>query len=315
MHARALSIAALTLGLITALPAAAADKVLDRTFQVAAGGRLRVDLDAGRVVVTGTDRPQVVVRLSARGTERELAKLEWSAEKDAAGVAVTSKRDRTLGWLGWFNGDANVVASIEVPREYNVELYTSGGGIELRGIDGDALGRTSGGRLQIEAVRGKVEMRTSGGGVTLKSVQGPVSVQTSGGSIQASDLEGGLRAHTSGGSIRLDRVSGPIEVHTSGGSIDVDLVGDNQGIVARTSGGSINLRIPSSIAGTLNASTSGGRVKSELPVTIGESGDSVLRGTINGGGPEIMARSSGGSISIASRDARAAPSPEARGPE
>lgn len=302
MQARVLSIAALTVGLMTAMPVVAADKALDRTFQVPSGGRLSVNLDGGHIVVTGTDAPQVVVRLRAQGAEDRIERLTWSAEKDVAGVTITAKRDRAEQWFGWMFGDVRVSATVEIPLDYNVELQTSGGNIELRHVNGDATGRTSGGRIHVESVRGKVQMRTSGGSVLLKSLQGPVQAHTSGGSIQASEIEGGLRAHTSGGSIRVERVSGPVDVHTSGGSIEIDLIGENKGVVARTSGGSINLHVPSSINGTLNASTSGGRVKSNLTMTTSEISRSSLRGTINGGGPEIMARSSGGSILIASRD-------------
>ena len=301
MEARSLSFALLSLALLAVTSAHAGEKVLDRTFQVQPGGRLNVDLQGGQIVVTGSDKPQVVVQLKATGSEDELDDLTWSAEKDGAGVSIKSRRSSENNWFNWGNG-VKLRATIEVPRQYNVELQTSGGNIELKGLNGNANGRTSGGRLNIESVRGDVDMRTSGGGVAVTSVQGSVQVHTSGGAIQASRIDGRLSANTSGGSIQVSDVAGPVDVHTSGGGITIDLAGENQGVLARTSGGSIHLNVPSTIRATINASTSGGRVSSDLPLTTTEVGKSSLRATMNGGGPEIKARSSGGSVYLKRRD-------------
>lgn len=302
MEARALSIVAFVASLSMAAPSIAADKVFDRSFDVPSDGRLNVDLALGHITVTGSDTPRVVVHLRAEGSDKQLDRLTWSAEKDAAGVSVTVKHGNgSPSWFVW-GPHVRLTALIEVPRAYDLNLQTSDGHIEVRSLHGNVTGKTSGGRIHVEDVKGTVQMRTSGGGVMLKSLAGEVEVHTSGGPIQGTQLRSGLRAHTSGGSIRLEQVSGPIDVHTSGGSIDIDLVGENRGVVARTSGGSINLRVPSSITGSLNASTSGGRVRSDLMMTTSESSGSTLRGLINGGGPEIVARSSGGSVAILRKD-------------
>jgi Putative adhesin len=298
MTSRFLPIMALVAAIAAAAPALAAEKHLDRTFQVAPGGRLNVDLDGGMIVVKGSDAHQVVVRMRAKGSERELERITMSAEKDATGVAVVGKRDGERGWLAWLFSNADVDVTVEVPRAYNLELHTSGGNLDVRGVDGANVGRTSGGRINVEAVNGDVKMRTSGGSVNLKQIAGTVDVHTSGGRIDADQIQGGLRVDTSGGSIHCHHISGPIEASTSGGSISIELIGENQGIVAKTSGGSITLRVPSTTNGLLNASTSGGSVSTDLPIKVSEVGQSSLQGTLNAGGAEILARSSGGSIHI-----------------
>lgn len=272
-----------------------ADRVVDRTFEAPAGGRLKVELDGGSIVVVGTDAPQVVVQLRARGRESEIEKLIMTAEQDASGVHVIGKRK--AGPLNWIR-DANVDAKIEVPRNYSLELSGAGGAIDLKHVDGGINVRSSGGSLRFESLGGEIHARTSGGTVDARSIRGPLQVHTSGGAIAITEIEKGVDARTSGGSIRLERASGPIEVRTTGGNIDVELVGENAGIDAKTSGGVITLRLPSATKAALNASAPDGRVKSDLPVIVQESGNSVLRGTINGGGPEIFARSSGGIVSL-----------------
>jgi hypothetical protein len=297
-----ISAAAATVALFAATPVFAAEKELNRSFEVPSGGRLSVDVDGGKIVVSGSDAQKVVVRMRAQGSEDRLANLTLTAERDGEGVAVTGKRSRGDHWFDWLRGDSRLIVTVEVPRAYNLDVQTSGGDIEVRQLNGNAVGRTSGGRVTVESVKGEVRMRTSGGSMNVRSLQGPVQLDTSGGQIIASQIEGGLHAHTSGGGIRIEQAAGSIDAQTSGGSINIELSGANEGIVAKTSGGSITLKLPSTTSATLNASTSGGSVSSNMPIISTEVGKSSLRGTLNGGGPEILARSSGGSISVSKRD-------------
>jgi hypothetical protein len=69
-----------------------------------------------------------------------------------------------------------------------------------------------------------------------------------------------------------------------------------------TSGGSITLHLTSDARVDIDASASGGRVHSDLPVQVeGEISRSRLRGEINGGGPLLRLHSSGGGVRIAAR--------------
>ena len=65
-----------------------------------------------------------------------------------------------------------------------------------------------------------------------------------------------------------------------------------------SSGGDLTVRVPKDTTGELNAATSGGSVRTEIPVTTTEMGEHRLTGTINGGGNPIHARTSGGSIKV-----------------
>jgi DUF4097 and DUF4098 domain-containing protein YvlB len=289
-------ISATAAAIVLSNSAVAAEKMFDRSFDATPGQRLKVEADGGSISVTGTEGQKVVVHIRATGSDDRLEELQLSADRDGEGVSVIAKRKREIS--GWFTNSPRVEVTIQVPRQYNVDLQSSGGGLKVQRLNGTANGRTSGGSIDLEAIQGTVQMRTSGGSINARGLNGKTELNTSGGAISVDQVQGGLRAHTSGGPIRVERASGVIDVQTSGGSINVGLEGANEGIVAKTSGGGITLRVPGTTKGTLNASTSGGRVSSDLPVTTNESGKSSLRGTINGGGPEILARSSGGSINV-----------------
>ena len=107
--------------------------------------------------------------------------------------------------------------------------------------------------------------------------------RTSSGNVIARGVRGDSDLKTSGGDIRAT-IDGKIAAHTSGGDVTAELVGANRGISVSSSGGDLTVRVPKDTKGELNAATSGGSVRTELPVTTTEMGEHKLTGTINGGG-------------------------------
>jgi hypothetical protein len=93
-------------------------------------------------------------------------------------------------------------------------------------------------------------------------------------------------------------IDGKISGRTSGGGVHCSLVGLNRGIVATTSGGSIELTLPRSTTANIEATTSGGQITLELPVAKTRQDDGQVTGSVNGGGERIVLRTSGGGISV-----------------
>lgn len=267
-------------------PALAADSSFDRHFNVTPGGRLTLDTDLGSVVVVGRDGNDLDVHAALRGSADFLSRLHLTAVQDSQGVTVTG-RMQGPGWLDqwlgfWFGfGRHDVTITIDVPRDYATDLHTAGGSLDVRHLDASVHGRTS------------------GGSVTVDDVRGPVNMRTSGGSIEVSDCTGDLDVRASGGSIRLERIDGSIRAMTSGGSVKAE-VRTNRGVSLQTSGGSISLSLPANATGSLDAHTDGGGVRSSIPLSSVEvASRDELRGAINGGGPQILLHTSGGSIRLA----------------
>ena len=96
---------------------------------------------------------------------------------------------------------------------------------------------------------------------------------------------------------------GPIIASTSGGSVSAYISRQPESNCdLRTSGGKIEIYLVDDIAINVDAKTSGGKVVSEFPVMVqGEVKKSVLVGKINGGGPELLLRTSGGNIKLYKR--------------
>jgi DUF4097 and DUF4098 domain-containing protein YvlB len=283
----------------------AVDKVVEKRFDVRSGGTFALDADRGSMRITRGADDQVLVRIKLRARTSSESKAEdifddfdMRFEEHDGGVTVeTEYRGGSKGWFGWGDDKLNIHFEVEVPARYNLRVKTSGGSIEVDDLDGDIEARTSGGSLSFGRIGGTLHGRTSGGSIRLDDCRGPVDVETSGGSITVGRVSGEVRAHTSGGSITVKEVMGPIDASTSGGSVTATLTEQPAADCRlRTSGGSITVRVPSDARLSLNARTSGGKVYSEFH--RGVKPEKSLKADINGGGPELYLKTSGGSIYI-----------------
>ncbi|HEX4049338.1 MAG TPA: DUF4097 family beta strand repeat-containing protein [Steroidobacteraceae bacterium] len=291
------------IGISAAAPVLADDTSFDRHFSVSPGGELTLDTDVGSVVIVGRDGHELDVHATVSGSADFLGHFSIMAVQGPQGVTVTGRMQR-LGWLGeWFeSGRHRVTYTIELPRDYVTDIRTSGGSLDLRHLSASTQGRTSGGSVTVDDVHGEVRMRTSGGRIEASELAGPADLRTSGGSIDVSGCTGDLTARTSGGSIRLERIDGSVQAYTSGGSVTAE-VRSNRGVSLATSGGSIALLLPANAVGSLDAHTDGGRVESTIPLSsVVIASRNELRGAINGGGQQILLRTSGGSIRVGALD-------------
>src|SRR4051794_16565135 len=156
---------AIALILLAAGNANAAEKTFDRTFTVAPGGALVVDADSASVHVTGGDSNQVVVHMTFRGSEDEIAQTTIDAAQKADGVTVTMRRQSRKSWFKWGSWNSDGDIEVTVPRRYLVNVHTGGGSIDLADTTGAATLRTSGGDISAKKVNGNLELRTAGGSI------------------------------------------------------------------------------------------------------------------------------------------------------
>jgi len=285
------------------------EDVITRSFNVSAGGTLTMDVSRGSIELDTENGEVVKVKVIRRvGTSDENRAQEifekYKIDFSHSGGDVTIETDdhvRSGGLFSWCKGiNFSVRFIVIVPEKYNLHLETSGGSISISEIQGEVKAKTSGGSLTFDYVKGPVWGKTSGGSIELEGCSGNVDVHTSGGSIQIGAVEGDVKAVTSGGSVHVKEVMGNINAGTSGGSMSAAITGQPGGDCSlTTSGGSITVNVKDDIKVDLDAKTSGGRVSTEFPITIqGEISKSRIKGKINGGGPGLYLKTSGGSIHI-----------------
>jgi Toastrack DUF4097 len=279
---------------------ALADFRLERELALEPGGRLELDTDSGEVRVRGTNRSGVSVRITSPRSAAEIEEqfdLQFDASEGRVLVRV-KRRDHS-----WFNSDrSNLMFEIEVPNRADLDIETSGGAINVARVEGRVDLATSGGRVDLEGIKGEIDAHTSGGGMEAIGIDGRARLRTSGGRVEVQGITGDLFAGSSGGSIEVRDAGGVVEASTSGGPISVSLArGNGSGGSLSTSGGGVTVYIDPQVSVDVDASTSGGSVTLEIPVTVrGRLSRSSVSGMLNGGGPTLRMRSSGGSIRLRS---------------
>ncbi|MSU48546.1 MAG: hypothetical protein EXS37_05535 [Opitutus sp.] len=286
------------------------NRLVEKNFSVTGAGMLRVETQGGeiRVSVSTDSVVRVTVKQKIRASSEAeadelLKKLDLTIEQNGNDVRVVSKYERRgpgFHFGSWPPVQVDVV--VTVPASFGAELHTSGGDITVGDLNGTAELRTSGGGIKLGKMGGSVDARTSGGSITLDQAAGAVELKTSGGNISVGRVAGRADLSTSGGSIKIESAASGLRAHTSGGNIRAGITGPLQEECAlSTSGGSVRVAVDKTAAFRLDASTSGGGVDAEgLTLTLEKSSRdrSRLAGTVNGGGPLLNLRSSGGGIVV-----------------
>jgi hypothetical protein len=271
-------------------------------FNVVPGENLEVSTSGGSITVTGTDNNEAVVKMFVRRNNRflqpsdtDLRNFEIKIEKSGNKIIASAKRLQSNTNILRPNNES-ISFEVSVPRNFQVNVNTSGGSIRLGNLEGEISGRTSGGSIRLNNLEGIVDVRTSGGSITIDESSGDISARTRGGSVTASNSDGVLDLSTSGGSVRLDNLSGEISASTSGGSIRANITSLSGDVSLRTSGGSISATLPRGLG--LNLNLRGNSVRVPLENFSGESKRNEIVGAMNGGGYNVTMRTSGGGVTI-----------------
>ena len=289
------------------LPADVTEKI-NRSFNVGEGGTLTLSSDIGSIEIKCTTRDKVDVEVQFQSGRLSMEKLKETIKdftidfsQNGKDVIITAKykKDSSKIWK-YFGKNLRVKFLIDVPQKYNVDLKTAGGSISVEDLEGKVKSRTSGGSLDFGRIKGPVYGVTSGGSINLEACSVSAEVKTSGGSISIGHVTGNVLAKTSGGSIHVEEVLGTINASTSGGSVKVNISKQpKDDCKLTTSGGTVTAYLVKGVKLNINAKTSGGRVRTEFPVTVkGDLSKRSLVAELNGGGPELYLRTSGGSIYI-----------------
>lgn len=309
-------------GALFAAPAAA-DFRLEKNLNLAPGGELVVETAGGSVTVAGgaaTGARIVVTSDRDQADVEERYTFDFSNDGNTAKV-INRRRGAGSGWFdglfNWGHG-LNLHFEIQVPRQTRVDLQSSGGGIRVSNLQGTARLRSSGGAVRAFDLVGEVDAKSSGGGVEVRRVRGDARLASSGGRVTAEQITGDVVAESSGGGVEVSEVSGDVDANSSGGGVHVNGVGgkvtaessggpvsavlaanNTAGGSLSSSGGGVRVDVDPGARLSIDASSSGGSVVCDLPVTVqGKQSRSSLRGQLNGGGAPLTLRSSGGGIHI-----------------
>ncbi|HTY10241.1 MAG TPA: DUF4097 family beta strand repeat-containing protein [Bacteroidota bacterium] len=255
-----------------------------KTFTVTKGGQLEVNISGGDIQLNTWDKDEVNVV------------VDGIDEEDMDYVKMTQSGNTVrIDYRPRWNWSGDVLFKISLPAQFDADVRTSGGNIDVRGsMKGKLTGSTSGGDIRTADIEGTTDLKTSGGDIWLGTVSGEADVKTSGGEIRVEKVGKSLKASTAGGDVEVGDVGGDAILSTSGGEVKVGKVSGNASL--RTAGGDIDL---SSASGTVEAKTAGGNVRLQNitgSIDAKTAGGDVEAELIpSGKGPSEL-RSSGGNV-------------------
>lgn len=271
-----------------------------QSFDVSGEAALNLSTSGGSIKVIQGAQDQVVVEFFVRkggkvqnmslDQLREHKEVLISQEGNNIKVSIKGKN---RSWRSTYS----VAFVAYTPRKTMTALATSGGSLNVSGIDGIQKMATSGGSIKLADIIGDINASTSGGSIKGQQLYGSVNVSTSGGSIKMMQVDGSLDASTSGGSISLQDINGSARAATSGGSITANFTNLDGDLSLATSGGSIKVDLPNDVAANIDLSATSSATL-DISGFSGETKKNKVRGQLNGGGHNVSCRTSGGAVRV-----------------
>lgn len=220
---------------------ASSEDIVQRHLAATGGGKVTVDVDFGSIEVAAGNENEITIDATRKvDWEDEQAEKEYFANVPVKisqeGNAITISARRQGGMSGHSSRHHSTTDGryvIRVPKNFEVELQTSGGEISVANVNGEISTKTNGGDLKFAHLKGKLDGNTSGGSIEIADCEGQLKTRTSGGNIEAKGGSGEMDAHTSGGSVLVENFAGPAQIETSGGNLEFTNVRGR--LIARTS--------------------------------------------------------------------------------
>lgn len=198
----------------------------------------------------------------------------------------------------------------------NHTFDTWGGNLTLVSSQGGFLGKTMGGKVESHQCSGQIELKTFGGNILLVKNEGEIrtsskggnikigghkgkiNCSTWGGNIEASEIVGDFECNTAGGNIRLKNMSGNVGASTKGGNITFEMAAVHQYAWFDTAGGNIRATLP--LGSPLDLEIAAHRIyHPPFQNFNGYASRRSLQGKLNGGGPNVTIKTSGGKVTLA----------------
>jgi hypothetical protein len=191
---------------LIAFSGAAWARDFQRSYQLPAGGTIRIRNVSGDINITGYDGSTVNVSGTIEGSTRNMVRIEDSSSGRAVDIVVRYPNNG--------NCDASVRFQVQVPRSISYDFE------DLASVSGD---------ITISDVAGRLHISTVSGGVHAAGVSGSISAKSVSGDVQAElvDVRGGddMRFNTVSGNVTFTvpgSAGATVEMTSLSGSLSTD---------------------------------------------------------------------------------------------
>jgi DUF4097 and DUF4098 domain-containing protein YvlB len=232
-------------------------KELKGQLNVHPGQSLKLSTDLGnvRVHTGGTNALTYHILLEADASDKDAAQLLKRFDVTTKEITDGVKMHGQILGKGC-TGRLWVTFDITLPKNFNVDVTTGGGNIEIPDVDGRVSLTTTGGNVTTGSITGSARIQTDGGHIITKNISQDLTAITGGGHIFVGDIQGEANLHTGGGHIRVESIAGTARVFTGGGNVSVGKSGSQ--LYADTAGGQIEVGEAFSL---VRARTGGGGIR------------------------------------------------------
>lgn len=241
-----------------------------------------------------------------------------SSINNVQGSAVVENRHGPVELVG-------VSGSVDVKNEHgavhatgigSAHLKNQHGEVKVLDAAGDLIVHNQHGKVTVEGVQGALEVNNEHGRVEVTGVVGRAEIGTTHSSIRVEDAQGDVLLRDRHGSITALRVAGRLEIENQHGSIEadvdsIDVVCKSQhgpislslrnpelrSVRAETSFAGLTLRLPQLLAPVIEADAPHGKVKSDFPVLMANTGANGVE-QADGIEARVVLRNSHGDIRI-----------------
>lgn len=326
-----------------------------RSVSIDGQSRIVVKNGGGQTVIVGdveakdiTIVAEFFVRAGSKDEARELMdELTFDVVEGEEDIVVETRRPQRkkarrgiISVLRGHRADTYIDYTIEVPKEFSADTWstsgdvrvsniagtaevhaTSGdvhvrdveggvkieltsGTIQVLEIDGDVRVSASSGSATVDGVGGTFVMQATSGDVIAQRVSGDCQVQLITGDLNLNGCLGDVRFQTSMGDASIVDVGGNVHAVTSSGNMDVMIVpvGEKEFVLSSSSGDiDVFFATPQDYGFLLDVVTGTGSIEGEMDIRVDEISRRRLKGVVGTGKSRVIIETATGNITIAER--------------
>lgn len=251
-------------------------------------GQVYIRSSNGRIEIFGITGD--LIAINSFGT-MQIEGISGNAEIENANAPIE------ITEVGGFLKVSNNFAPIEISDiDKEVTVRSSNGRVSIENTKAGVNVSNRFGEVSVESVTGPVTITNANDPVTVSRVFAPVTVVNQFGTVTVSGIDGSVSIENANASVNLSDIKGSSKVKTSFGLISCEnlggsfIIGNENGSVelmrvvdistdceVKTTFGDILLAIPQVKSYNLKATTSYGRIESDIPMNVSSSGN-IYRG-------------------------------------
>lgn len=225
--------------------------------------RIRVDVEAGEVVVDATAAGETLVELAALrdddATTAALAEATVTSRERDGGTEIVVQVPRRKGFS--IRRSPSVAVRVRCPEGSDLEVSTASADVTARGRLGDVQANSASGDVRLEAL-GRLSANSASGDIAAAATAGG-QVRTASGDVQIGRADGPLRVNLVSGDVEIGAATGDLSVASVSGDQEIGTV-ESGNVTLQSVSGDVHVGVRPGLRVWIDAVSVSGSMQSEL---------------------------------------------------